>query len=956
MTTIKANSNNNAKEGDGFPTGTIEDRMAYWTKKRGFSVVAFPKELETGAFFVRLAPAEWITIPARTHPLACDDVHTADSLTGKARSLHQLLHHLPLPPPPNRVYVHPKKTKKHKNFVFESLVLAALLAAAVSVSVFTLSSFCSLLLFAEAVPRTIYVGRGAGWSRKKSAVVEAVAIGVVVKAGKAPQAQQVGQGSGQVQGPSRSKVYKRGSSTSSSLSSSVALAIWIPPPEEARSLVDADGDHGRSWWFAALKYEESVLSTLLTVLKSSFPVPSSSVGSKAMVVWWPECKFSSSTMAVVKTRTQQAPSVAVALRNTAIVVWVAPVAHSSPTVHSKQVAVVRTTTILSTQVACYYCSLANDDDDDECPVPAQVGVLLFWMGLVALVAGSHWVVGNRREEQQQGPVVVAAPVVAVVPPVVETYDDYLARKRWALRRRMRKARAEHLKRKRPAGLEKRPIVYPIRKRMAAVVLQCMARQGLSRRRVQAARESLQESKAVVCLQAMVRMYLAQVQLAMFKQQVVAVRLMQKTWRSYRLLPLVAAPVAVADDDFALHDQHEDDDDEEPLQGLVVLAAVVLQGMARQGLARRRVRAARKSLQENKAAVCLQAMARMYLAQVQLAMFKQQVVAALVVQCLARQGLARRRVRAARKSLQENKAAVYLQAMVRMYLAQVQLAMFKQQVVAVRLMQKTWRSYRLLPLVAAPVAVADDDDFALHDQHEDDDDEEPLQGLVVLAAVVLQGMARQGLARRRVRAARKSLQENKAAVCLQAMARMYLAQVQLVMFKQQVVAVRLMQKTWRSYRYVLLPLVAAPVAVAVADDDDFPLDDQYDDMDDVDDELLQGPLPPPTPPVPRRRQPNRKVKAKRTDEPDDPPVEAQQEPEPLEQVVPRRRRPAARPAPREQQEPPRQEPPEPAHKSAPRVVPSRRRRLPARRCKKRPVRLPTRVQPDRACKNKARSQL
>jgi hypothetical protein len=110
---------------------------------------------------------------------------------------------------------------------------------------------------------------------------------------------------------------------------------------------------------------------------------------------------------------RQTPSVAVALwsSNAAVVVWV-PAAPSSQTVPLKQVAVVRTTILRSTQDACDYF-LANDDDDDGCPVPAQVDVWLVWMGLVAW-AGLFWFLGNGCEEQHQGPIVVAAAPVVVV--------------------------------------------------------------------------------------------------------------------------------------------------------------------------------------------------------------------------------------------------------------------------------------------------------------------------------------------------------------------------------------------------------------------------------------------------------------------------------------------------------------------------------------------------------------
>lgn len=181
----------------------------------------------------------------------------------------------------------------------------------------------------------------------------------------------------------------------------------------------------------------------------------------------------------------------------------------------------------------------------------------------------------------------------------------------------------------------------------------------------------------------------------------------------------------------------------------------------------------------------------------------------------------------------------------------------------------------------------------------------------------------------LRLQRREIRTRAAAKRLQAMARMYLARVQMAKLKRKVTAARLVQQTWRSYRSSFLPVAAA----LIADDDDFPLIDHHEDDDDGDDdeELLGMAL-----------------------------LESAESEAAVclqamaRMYLARRRRPAARPAPQEQPEPPQQEPPEPAQQPARVVQPRCRRRQPARKCKRRPVRRPTRVQPDRACKNKART--
>jgi hypothetical protein len=310
----------------------------------------------------------------------------------------------------------------------------------------------------------------------------------------------------------------------------------------------------------------------------SFPVvPSSSVDSKAMVVW-------GSRVQVVDDGQDEDPSstvdpvVALWSSNTAIVVWV-PVSQTSRTVHSKQVAVVHTTTLLSTQVACYY-SYDNDDDDD-CPVAAHVDLLLISMGLVAWVASLFWVLGNRRKEQHQGPIVVNASalvvVIAVVPPVVV---DAVAAPTGAIAewRPRPDGIAANAQSQREDFLKDPLAFYKFRRITIEAWMLRGQRRQMWRKRAAARR-----------LQAMARMNLARVQMAKLKRKVAAAQLLQQTWRSYRssFLPLVAAPVA-DDDNFPLTDHHvDDDDDDEELLGLAYL--------------------------ESEAAVCLQAMALMYLA-------------------------------------------------------------------------------------------------------------------------------------------------------------------------------------------------------------------------------------------------------------------------------------------------------------------------------------------------------
>ena len=249
-------------------------------------------------------------------------------------------------------------------------------------------------------------------------------------------------------------------------------------------------------------------------------------------------------------------------------------------------------------MACYYFLTNDDDDDDECPVPAQVDVLLVWMGLVACVAGLVWILGNGREEQHQGPIVVAAVpdvVIAVVPPVVVNAVTAPTGARAEYRPGPNVFQLWHMRQAREAYL-KDPLAYYKRQRMIidATILRLQRREIRTR-------------AAAKRLQAMARMYLARVQMAKLKRKVTAARLVQQTWRSYRssFLPVAAALIA-DDDDFPLIDHHEDDDDgddDEELLGMALLesaeseAAVCLQAMARMYLARRRRPAARPAPQE-----------------------------------------------------------------------------------------------------------------------------------------------------------------------------------------------------------------------------------------------------------------------------------------------------------------------------------------------------------------------
>jgi hypothetical protein len=106
---------------------------------------------------------------------------------------------------------------------------------------------------------------------------------------------------------------------------------------------------------------------------------------------------------------------------------------------------------------------------------------------------------------------------------------------------------------------------------------------------------------------------------------------------------------------------------------------------------------------------------------------------------------------------ESKAAVYLQAMVCMYLARARKAVLKRKIAAARLVKQAWRShwYVVLPLTTAHAA------FFVHEQDATDDNkDDELLGLPLL-----------------------EFAESKAAIYLQAMVRMNLAHVQVAELKQ-----------------------------------------------------------------------------------------------------------------------------------------------------------------------------